>query len=87
MLYAMLPLVATAPQTVAQWRGRGFTRAIPCDHLHDTTTRFDPEAKLLSFLLVCPVCRTERVVETQRYEPRFIPRAVTRPQLPLREAA
>ena len=42
-----------------------------CGHLHDTTTRYDHERKLLSFLLVCPVCGTERVLETQRYEPRF----------------
>lgn len=44
-----------------------------CDHLHDTTTRYDEVAKLLSFLIVCPVCATERVVETLEYEPRFEP--------------
>jgi hypothetical protein len=59
----------------------------PCDHLHDATTRYDFDAKLLSFLLVCPVCGTERVVETQRYEPRFVPRATPGDQLPFPEAA
>jgi hypothetical protein len=43
----------------------------PCDHLHETTSRYDSARKLLTFLLVCPVCRTEKVVETLRYEPRF----------------
>jgi hypothetical protein len=42
-----------------------------CDHLHDTTTRYDAGEKLLTFLLVCPSCRTEKVLETQHYEPRF----------------
>jgi hypothetical protein len=46
-----------------------------CNHLHDTTSRYDPVEKLLTFLLFCPVCRTERVVETLRYEPRFKPTA------------
>jgi hypothetical protein len=43
----------------------------PCGHLHDTTTHYDHAMKLLHFLEVCPHCGTERVVETQRYEPRF----------------
>jgi hypothetical protein len=47
--------------------------AAQCDHLHDSTTRYDRERKVLTFLLVCPVCGTEKVVETQRYEPRFEP--------------
>jgi hypothetical protein len=46
-----------------------------CDHLQDTTTRYDPVAKLLTFLLICPVCQTEKVVETLDYEPRFKPTA------------
>jgi hypothetical protein len=45
--------------------------ATPCDHLHDATTRYDHAQKLLTFLLVCPVCRTEKVVDAQHYEPRF----------------
>jgi len=45
----------------------------PCDHLHDSTTRYDHDQKLLTFVLVCPVCRTENVIETQHYEPRFEP--------------
>jgi hypothetical protein len=47
--------------------------AAPCDHVHDTTTRYDHDQKLLTFLLVCPVCGTERVIQTQHYEPRFEP--------------
>jgi hypothetical protein len=51
----------------------------PCDHLHESTSRYDNAAKLLSFLLVCPVCRTERVIATCRYEPRFEPHATAEP--------
>jgi hypothetical protein len=42
-----------------------------CNHLHDTTSRYNPRAKLLTFLLVCPVCGTEKIVETLRYDPRY----------------
>jgi hypothetical protein len=48
-------------------------RPAPCDHLHDSTTRYDQDQKLLTFLLVCPVCGSEKVMETQHYEPRFQP--------------
>jgi hypothetical protein len=48
-------------------------RAAPCDHLHDSTTRYDPEQRLLTFLLVCSVCGTEKVVAIRHYEPRFEP--------------
>jgi hypothetical protein len=41
-----------------------------CDHLHDGTSRYDPEAKVMTFLLVCRTCGIERVVETLEYEPR-----------------
>jgi hypothetical protein len=44
-----------------------------CDHLHDTTSRYDRDEKQLTFLLVCRVCDTEKVVETMAYEPRFEP--------------
>ena len=44
-----------------------------CDHLHDTTTRYDPIEEVLTFLLICPVCRTERVLEKRHYAPRFQP--------------
>jgi hypothetical protein len=70
--------------TVQQRRSR---RRVPCHHLHDTTTRYDRVAKLLSFLLVCTVCGTARVVETRRYEPCFIPRADDRRGPALRDAA
>jgi hypothetical protein len=48
-------------------------RPVPCDHLHDTTTRYDQVEKLLSFLLICPVCGTEKLVETKPYAPHFTP--------------
>jgi hypothetical protein len=51
-------------------------RPAPCDHLHDTTTRYDPVAKVLTFLLVCPACGTEKVVDTRPYEPRFQPHSL-----------
>jgi hypothetical protein len=41
-----------------------------CEHLHDTTSRYDAARKLLTFLLVCRICGTEKVVETLEYEPR-----------------
>jgi hypothetical protein len=41
-----------------------------CDHLHDTTSRYDAPEKLLTFLRVCPTCGIEQVVETLEYEPR-----------------
>jgi hypothetical protein len=44
-----------------------------CDHLYDSTSRYDTVSKLLTFLLVCPVCRIEKIVETLEYEPNFIP--------------
>jgi hypothetical protein len=45
----------------------------PCDHFHETTSRYDRAEKRLTFLLVCRTCQTERVVESVRYEPRFEP--------------
>ena len=44
-----------------------------CEHFHEPTSRYDQEASLLTLLLVCPVCRIEKVVETLEYEPRFVP--------------
>lgn len=41
-----------------------------CDHLHDTTSRYDAAKKLLTFLRVCRTCGIEEVVETVEYEPR-----------------
>jgi hypothetical protein len=46
-----------------------------CEHLYETTSRYDRKRKVLSFLLVCPACQTETVVETLRYEPAFRRRA------------
>jgi hypothetical protein len=77
---SVVPMDCTIPpeMTIAQWRrqrasGPRPKGAAPCDHLCDCTTRYDREQRLLTFLLVCPVCRTERVIETQHYEPRFEP--------------
>jgi hypothetical protein len=56
-------------------RSRSIIRQMRCDHLHDTTTRYDPVEKVLTFVLFCPVCRTEKVLETRHYEPRFKPTA------------
>ncbi len=47
-----------------------------CDHLHEATSRYDRDAKLLTMLLVCPVCRIETVVETLEYEPRLVPSVI-----------
>jgi hypothetical protein len=41
-----------------------------CDHLHETTSRYDAAEKVLTFLLLCRTCGTEKVVETVEYEPR-----------------
>ena len=41
-----------------------------CDHLHDSTSRYDAATKALTFLLLCPTCGIERVIETIEYEPR-----------------
>jgi hypothetical protein len=41
-----------------------------CEHLHDSTCRYDAVAKVLTCLLVCRTCGSERVVETLAYEPR-----------------
>jgi hypothetical protein len=41
-----------------------------CDHLHDTTSRYDAEKKLLTFLRMCRICGIEQVVETREYEPK-----------------
>ncbi len=54
-------------------------RPVPCDHLHDQTSRYDPVQKQLSFLLVCGVCGTEKLVETLPYEPRFQPHPASEP--------
>jgi hypothetical protein len=44
---------------------------VMCDHRFDTTSRYDRNRKLLTFLLFCPACETETVVETLRYAPAF----------------
>jgi hypothetical protein len=46
------------------WRGM-------CDHLFETTSRYDRRRKVLTFLLRCATCETETLVESLRYEPAF----------------
>lgn len=48
-------------------------RPLTCDHLCETTTRYDKQEKRLTFLLACPECGTVKVMETIQYEPRFDP--------------
>jgi hypothetical protein len=82
--------------TIDEWRRQkrpNGTGSVRCDHLHDSTSRYDHEAKRLTFLLVCPVCRTERVVDSIPYEPKFTPHEAPQPggatihQLPVRRSA
>jgi hypothetical protein len=85
---SVVPMESTIPpdMTIAQWRrlrsSRARTKRLPsatalppmsCNHVHESTTRYDHDQKALTFLLLCPVCGTERIMETQRYEPRFEP--------------
>jgi hypothetical protein len=99
---SVLSVESTIPEgmTIQEWRKHPRRRPAPlqpCGHVHDTTTRYDHDQKLLAFLLVCPTCGTEKVLETQRYEPRFTPHEaagatihqlpVRRPEQPLRRAA
>jgi hypothetical protein len=81
---SVVPMESTVPPdtTLAQWRRRRSSAdrsaavlpATSCGHVHDSTTRYDHDEKVLTFLLVCPICGTEKVMETQHYEPRFEPR-------------
>jgi hypothetical protein len=81
---SVVPMESTVPPdtTLAQWRRRRSSAdrsaavlpATSCGHVHDSTTRYDHDKKVLTFLLVCPICGTEKVMETQHYEPRFEPR-------------
>ena len=59
--------------TCEEWRPRRSARLrpVPCDHVHESTSRYDRDLGQLTFLLVCPVCRTEKVIESLAYEPRF----------------
>jgi hypothetical protein len=52
-------------------------RKARCEHLHDTTTRYDRAAKRLDFLLVCPHCKTEKLIHSLEYEPRIEPTGAT----------
>jgi hypothetical protein len=40
-----------------------------CDHMHDSSSRYDPARKILTLVLVCRICGTERVVDKLAYEP------------------
>jgi hypothetical protein len=71
---------STAPTQRDPWsrlvfaaRGVGRHGETCCDHLHDTVSRYDHDAKRLELLLTCPVCETEKVIHSLAYEPRFEP--------------
>jgi hypothetical protein len=88
---SVLPVESTIPTevTIDEWRRQRRSRPRPrpaadCGHLHDTTTRYDHARNLLTFLLVCPACHTEKVLETVEYEPRFERNQATVHQLPVR---
>lgn len=68
-----------------QWRRQD--RTAECDHLYETTSRYDRDAKRLDFFLFCPVCRTGRLIESLDYEPRFEPMLASVRALRPREAA
>ena len=75
---SLIPIESTIPpeMTIQEWRRSAKVvplRPTRCDHLHEQTSRYDPVEKQLTFLSFCPVCRVERVVGTQSYEPRFEP--------------
>jgi hypothetical protein len=40
-----------------------------CEHLKETSSRYDAAKKVLTFVLVCRICGTERVVRRLTYEP------------------
>lgn len=44
-----------------------------CSDIYETTSRYDRERKVLTFLLLCPVCGIENVVARLDYEPAFSP--------------
>jgi hypothetical protein len=48
-----------------------------CEHLHETTTRYDRQAKRLDFFLVCSACRTAKLLHSLDYAPRFVPTGAT----------
>jgi hypothetical protein len=55
------------------------TAALACDHVQEATTHYDVAEKLLSFVLVCQACGTEKLVDALHYEPRFEPREPATP--------
>ena len=57
-----------------------------CSHVHDTTSRYDHAEKRLELLLTCAVCKTERVIHSLSYEPRFEPSGATVHSFPERGA-
>jgi hypothetical protein len=79
---AVVLMESTIPPDVTcdEWRRRrSEVRATPCDHLHETTSRYDRADKQLTFLSVCHVCRTEQVIESVQYEPHFQPHRLGSP--------
>ena len=48
-----------------------------CEHLHESATRYDHDAKRLDFFLVCPACQTAKLIHSVDYVPRFEPMGAT----------
>jgi hypothetical protein len=58
-----------------------------CDHLHDTVSRYDHAAKRLELLLTCPVCETEKVIQSLAYGAQVEPSVASVHALHAREGA
>ena len=39
-------------------------QTLMCDHLYETTSPYETATQVLTFLLVCPICCVEEVVDT-----------------------
>src|ERR687891_233740 len=81
--HAMNVVECTIPpkMTIEQWRrlrgGSVPTRGNPWSLLLAAASRYDHAAKRLELLLTCPVCKTEKVIHSLAYEPRFEPSGAT----------
>jgi hypothetical protein len=80
--------VPRPPETARRAALSGGLRLVPlgarrCRHIHESTTLYDRDQKQLSFLLVCRVCGTERLVLGSRTNPAL---SLSRPGSSRREA-
>jgi hypothetical protein len=68
------PTPATAGRAaLSGWATHPADRRSALLPLHESTTRYDHDQKVLSFLLVCRICGIEKLVHRQPYEPLFEP--------------